>query len=123
MSVVPYLLCSDIDAEAEWLAKAFGFTLRHRSENDEGRAVHAELAAGEGTVMLGYPGEDFRNPAAIGHPTQMQLVTVGDVDAHYETAVAAGARVVAELTDRDYGRSYGAADPEGHQWYFVAGAS
>ncbi|WP_199434072.1 VOC family protein [Qaidamihabitans albus] len=122
-AVVPYLLCSDVAAEAEWLAKAFGFTVRHQATDETGRVTHAELeTGGGGVVMLGDPGPDYRNPAAVGHATQLQLVTVADVDQHYATAVAEGARVVAELTGRDYGRSYGAEDREGHQWYFVAGS-
>jgi len=50
---------------------------------------------------------------------------VDDVDAHYARAVAAGAQVKRELATTDYGaeywvdRSYEAADPEGHRWYFV----
>lgn len=119
MSVVPYLLCADVATELDWLERAFGFSVRDRSENDEGRVTHAEVAAGDATVMLGDPGPGYRNPAAVGHATQLQLVSVEDVDAHYAKAVAEGARVVAELTDRDYGRSYGVADPEGHEWYFT----
>lgn len=123
MSMVPYLLCADVAAEADWLARAFGFAVDRREENDEGRVGHAELTAGDAALMLGNPGPDYRNPAAVGHATQLQLVTVEDVDAHYKKAVAEGARIIDELTDRDYGRSYGAQDPEGHQWYFTAGPS
>jgi uncharacterized glyoxalase superfamily protein PhnB len=123
MSMVPYLLCADVAAEAEWLARTFGFAVHHQGKNDDGRVTHAELTAGDAALMLGDPGPGYQNPAAVGHATQMQLVTVKDVDAHYEKAVAAGARIVDELADRDYGRSYGAQDPEGHQWYFAASPS
>jgi uncharacterized glyoxalase superfamily protein PhnB len=45
---------------------------------------------------------------------------VDDVDAHYEAAKAAGAHIFLELADQYYGdRTYGAEDPEGHQWSFA----
>jgi uncharacterized glyoxalase superfamily protein PhnB len=47
-------------------------------------------------------------------------VLVDDVDAHYERAEAAGAEVLEEPTDQDYGdRRYTARDLEGHHWYFA----
>ncbi|MEX1009225.1 MAG: VOC family protein [Acidimicrobiia bacterium] len=47
-------------------------------------------------------------------------VSVDDVDTHYARATAAGADVEGEPVDQPYGvRSYGALDPEGHQWWFV----
>ena len=42
-----------------------------------------------------------------------------DVDAHHERAVAAGAEVVMELTDQEYGsREYAIRDPGGNVWTF-----
>ena len=52
------------------------------------------------------------------------MVFVDNADAHCAQARAAGARIVAEPEDHDYGdeywtdRSYGAVDPEGHLWWF-----
>jgi uncharacterized glyoxalase superfamily protein PhnB len=44
---------------------------------------------------------------------------VEDADAHHARAVAAGAEVVADLVDQDYGgRGYSCRDPEGHLWNF-----
>lgn len=43
----------------------------------------------------------------------------GDVDAHCARAVAAGATVVLEPKDQDYGgRDYTVRDPEGNLWSF-----
>ena len=52
----------------------------------------------------------------------MTYILVDDIDAHYERAVAAGARIVGELADQSYARTYGAADPSGNEWYFANGA-
>jgi uncharacterized glyoxalase superfamily protein PhnB len=44
---------------------------------------------------------------------------VDDVDAHYQRAVAAGARVVREIRDTNYGsREYSVKDNEGQEWHF-----
>jgi uncharacterized glyoxalase superfamily protein PhnB len=41
------------------------------------------------------------------------------VDAHYDRAKAAGAEIVVELRNTEYGsREYSARDPEGHVWHF-----
>jgi uncharacterized glyoxalase superfamily protein PhnB len=122
-AIVPYLLYRDVPAALDWLAAAFGFTERYRVPGEDGSVNHAEMEFGGGVVMLGGPGGDYRNPKDLGGATALQFVTVPDVDAHHARSVEAGATVVAELDERDYGRSYGVADPEGHQWYFVAARS
>ena len=44
-----------------------------------------------------------------------------DIDAHYARARAAGAVIVGDLVDQDFGfRTYRAIDPEGHRWFFGA---
>lgn len=46
-------------------------------------------------------------------------VVVDDPDAHHARAVAAGAEVVMDLVDQDYGsREYAAVDDEGNVWSF-----
>ena len=47
------------------------------------------------------------------------FVDVDDVDAHYEHARSAGARIDGPPIDQPYGRrEYGARDLEGHRWWF-----
>jgi uncharacterized glyoxalase superfamily protein PhnB len=54
-----------------------------------------------------------------GVGTQSAYVVVEDCDAHYARAVAAGAEVLLDIVDRDYGgRGYSCRDPEGHVWSF-----
>jgi PhnB protein len=45
-------------------------------------------------------------------------VRVNDLDAHYEHAKAAGARILSEPEDTPHGRMYRAEDLEGHRWMF-----
>ena len=70
--------------------------------------------------MMGCPGPDYRGPRKLGAVTQNLYVRVKDIDAHFERAKAAGAKILEELTETFYGhRRYGAEDPEGHVWYFA----
>ena len=57
-------------------------------------------------------------PDALASTVSIYAV-VADPDAHHAAAVAAGANVVRELEDMDYGsREYSVRDPEGNLWSF-----
>lgn len=118
-SVSPYLLYADVDAMLPWLTRAFGLTERMRVPGPDGKVSHAEMAFGDSLVMMGCPGQDYRNPKTAGAVTVLLFVNVDDVDAHYAQARAAGAEIVSGLEDKPYGRTYAAKDPEGHQWHFA----
>jgi uncharacterized glyoxalase superfamily protein PhnB len=53
------------------------------------------------------------------HVTSRTHVTVGDLDAHYATAVAEGAIVDGEPREHFEARIYLATDPGGQQWVFA----
>jgi uncharacterized glyoxalase superfamily protein PhnB len=117
--VTPYLLYEDGEAAIEFLVRAFGFREERRAIGGAG-GLHAELEVPpDGLVYLGQPPSGFRNPAAVGR-TSLVHVIVDDVDAHFERARDAGARIIEELTDLPFGhRRYGCADPQGHEWFFA----
>ncbi|MGH3665730.1 MAG: VOC family protein [Egibacteraceae bacterium] len=118
--IIPYLLYEDVAGALDWLATAFGFRERLRYPDPDGRISHAEMELGDGVIMLGQPGADYRNPKRLGSATQLVCVYIDDVDAHCERAKQAGASILREPADQDYGeRSYMAEDPEGHQWSFA----
>jgi uncharacterized glyoxalase superfamily protein PhnB len=123
---------ADPHAGIDWLCKAFGFELRLKVEGDEGDVVHSELMLDEALVMVGSATgkqpwqENYRTPQSIGGAiTQALCLYIDDVDAHHARSLAAGAKIVREPSTSDYGddywadRSYGALDPEGHQWWFM----
>jgi PhnB protein len=117
--IAPYLLYEDGAAAIEFLTNAFGFE-EHTRVEDAGVVNHAELRLGDDTVMLGQPGEDYRSPKHAGHYNALVHVYVDDVDAHFERAKAAGAEILQEPTDQEYGdRRYDAKDLEGHFWSFA----
>ena len=118
--IAPYLLYEDGAVAIDFLTNAFGFEEVMRMEDDKGDVNHAELRLGEDTVMLGDPGDDYRNPRNADHSTALVHVYIDDVDRHFERAKAAGAEIVMEPTDPEYGdRRYDAKDPEGHFWSFA----
>ncbi len=54
---------------------------------------------------------------AGGLVTQSAYIIVGNVDAHYRRASAAGAQIVMKPDDQPYGgRLYSRKDVEGHLW-------
>ena len=101
--ISPYLYYEDVASALEWLSRAFGFRERHRIGASDGKVMHAEMALADGDQT-----------------TQNIYVYVDDVDAHFRSAKAAGAKILEEPKDQFYGdRRYGAEDPEGHQWFFA----
>jgi uncharacterized glyoxalase superfamily protein PhnB len=117
-TVIPYLLYEDAARALDFLSGAFGFQETFRSEDGD-RIAHAEMTLGEGRIMLGQPGEGFTSPKDRGVGTVLVYAYVDDVDAHCEQARRAGAEIVEEPSDQEYGeRVYHARDSEGHDWYF-----
>src|SRR5579864_6571876 len=51
--VFPSLRYRDAPAAIEWLERAFGFQRRVVYQGEDGRVEHAEVAHGDGRVMLG----------------------------------------------------------------------
>jgi uncharacterized glyoxalase superfamily protein PhnB len=118
----------------DWLVKAFGFEVRLKVEGEGGRIEHSELTfGGEGLIMVGDAARATEKNGALraspkslgGANTQQMCVYVDDVDTHCARARAAGAKITREPVTTDYGaeywtdRSYEAADPEGHRWFFM----
>jgi uncharacterized glyoxalase superfamily protein PhnB len=118
--ITAYLYYEDVAGALSWLVRAFGFRERMRLTGPDGRIQHAEMELHDGVIMMGRPGPDYRNPKRLGQATQGLYVYVDDVDAHFERARKADARILAEPADQFYGdRRYAAEDPEGHQWFFA----
>ena len=105
------LFYQDTPRALDWLQEAFGFDLSLKVEGDEGEIIHSELTFGSGVVMVAaekskaHPESTWRrSPLSIeGGNTQSVMVYVDDVDAHSEKARAAGARILSEPKNTDYG--------------------
>lgn len=124
VTVNPVLRYTDCSAGIAWLKEAFGFEEHAVHRDGDGAVQHAELRAGAGLIMLGPYREGWMGtsaPEPLGSPVSVYvaLADAEALDAHYARAKAAGARIVMEPADQDYGsRDYSARDPEGNLWSF-----
>jgi uncharacterized glyoxalase superfamily protein PhnB len=111
----PTLTYEDAPAAIDFLCDAFGFERQVVYEGDSERPIaHAELRFGDGLVMVGSKRDDEYATGRTGI-----YVAVDDLDAHHARARDAGATIVREPFDTDYGsRDYAAEDPEGNVWAF-----
>lgn len=124
--LISCLTYKDTNAALYFLCRAFGFREHAVYRDDAGKVVHAELAFGNGMIMLGpdQGGEFGRMVMTLperagGRCTQSIYAIVDDVDAHHATAKAEGAEILIAPRDESYGgRTYCARDPEGHAWSF-----
>jgi uncharacterized glyoxalase superfamily protein PhnB len=115
-TVIPQLYYPDPTAAAEWLCKAFGFTVRLRI----GENHRVQMKAGDGCFVVAegtLPAIKAEPKVAGGHGT---MVRIEDALAHCDRARAAGAKILTEPKDHMYGeRQYNAEDPWGHRWDFT----
>jgi uncharacterized glyoxalase superfamily protein PhnB len=126
-TLIPCLRYRDASGAIEWLCRAFGFEKHLVVPNEDGTIAHAQLTFGNGMIMLGSVlkvetefGRLMKQPDEIGgFETQSAYVVVSDADAVYARAKAAGAEIVIEIKDEDYGgRGFSCRDLEGRLWNF-----
>ena len=123
-TVVPALRYRDARKAIDWLCTTFGFERRAVYPAEGGPVAHAELSFGNGLIMLGSAAHDSEYgrvtmlPAeGDGRVTQSIYLIVVDADAVYALAKAAGAPIVVDIKDEDYGgRGFTCRDLEGHVW-------
>jgi uncharacterized glyoxalase superfamily protein PhnB len=112
--VIPVLIYPDVREAVDWLTNAFGFEERVQI----GESHRSQLSFGEGALIVGDVRHD-RRPPREGEETHSLVVRVDDANAHCERARAAGAKILMEPTDFEYGeRQYHAEDLAGHRWTF-----
>jgi uncharacterized glyoxalase superfamily protein PhnB len=112
--VVPELVYPDVDAAVEWLCRVFGFAERWTASGHR-----AQLAVGDGAVVVTTGDEPGRAPPGDGPRSHALLVRVGDVEAHHARASEEGATILGPPADFPYGeRQYTAVDLAGHRWTF-----
>ena len=121
--IMPHLFYHDVGAAMDWLTSAFGFVVRNRLVDRNGKVVHGDLEVADSLVMLGLTAEHehWESPESFqGKIISRLFIYVDDVDAHYQRAKAAGADIHSKPGDQFYGeRVYEAIDLEGHRWKFA----
>ncbi len=111
-SIYPTVRYDDARGAIDWLTSCLGFSEQVVYPGEGVTIAHAQLALGGNLIMLGSTKDD-----RFG--VYIALDTPEEVDAHYARAKAAGAQIVRDLCDTEYGsREFGVRDPEGHLWSF-----
>ncbi len=107
-TVIPVLIYPNPAVAADWLAKAFGFTVRLRIANHR-----IQMKAGDGCFTIA------EGKSAPNHSQHVQ-VRIEDANAHCQRARENGATILSEPEDHPYGeRQYNAQDFYGHRWDFT----
>ena len=115
-TVTPYLVAADGIALLEFVKQGLGAEELMRAVMPTG--VHAEARIGDTTLMLGggLPDKPFTEKLQPG----ALHIYVKDTDAVTKQAVAAGATLVDEPRDQEYGeRSSAVKDSHGNFWYIA----
>jgi PhnB protein len=118
-SVTPYLIVNNAARAIEFYKQAFGATETVRMPAPDDKIGHAELRIGNSVVMLAdeFPDMGFRGPQSPGGAGVSIMVYLENCDAVFNTAIAAGAKVMRPLQNQFYGdRSGTLQDPFGHVW-------
>lgn len=118
MSLHPTLKYDDPRAAIAFLTGALGLREVAVHTAGDGTVAHAELAWDDGDdtalVLLGQRADP---PGPFDTGRAVLYLTCDDPDALHAGAVAAGATVVMDLVDQDYGsREFAVTDPEGNVW-------
>jgi uncharacterized glyoxalase superfamily protein PhnB len=122
--LIPSVRYKDAHKAIAWLERAFGFERHAVYDGPDGTVAHAELRFGTGMIMLGSasnPGPHthlYATPEEIGgRVTSPLYLVVKDCTPVWESAKAAGAEVVMELKEMEYGgKAFSVRDPEGYLW-------
>jgi len=115
-TLTPYLVADDGLGLLDFVHQAFDAEEIMRAVMPTG--VHGEMRIGDTTLMMGggLPGKKF--PGTL-QPGALH-VYVEDAEAVTKKAVAAGATLIDELRDQEYGeRSATVKDPHGNFWYIA----
>jgi PhnB protein len=115
--VTPYLVAADGPALLDFVGKVFDAEELLRVQTPIG-GVHGEVRIGDSVLMIGggVPGKKF--PGSL-QPNALH-VYVEDADAVVKRAVAAGATLVDDPRDQDYGERFGTVkDAAGNLWYIA----
>lgn len=114
-AVIPVLYYTDVRKAVDWLTTALPFTERLRIGDHRCQLVH-----GNGAVVVAQAGGHAdAAPSTLQSPAahSVMLRVTGSIDALFERAKAAGARVLAEPADHVYGeRQCSFLDPWGRPW-------
>jgi PhnB protein len=118
-TVTPHLVIKGASKAIGFYSKAFGARELYHMDGPGGSIVHAELQIGDSRLYLvdESPMGAGRAPQTLKGSSVAIHLFVPDVDASFQRAVGAGAKVTQPLMDMFWGDRFGQVrDPFGHIW-------
>jgi PhnB protein len=118
-TVTPHLVVRDAAAASQWYQRALGAEERGRVPVPGGRFMQIELRFGDSTVMIAdeFPELGVLSPLSVGGTVGALAIHTDDVDALWQRALEAGAKVSLPLQEMFWGDQHGEIfDPFGHRW-------
>jgi PhnB protein len=118
-TITPHLVVHDAAAASEWYQRAFGAQQRGRVPVPGGRFMQIELRFGDSTVMIAdeFPDLGVVSPLSLGGTVGALAIHTDDVDALWQRALEAGAKISRPLQEVFWGDRHGEIfDPFGHRW-------
>jgi PhnB protein len=117
-SITPALTCKGAARAMDFYKQVFGATEIMRMPGPDGRVMHGELRIGDSVIFVSdeFPGMSTAPTPGVMNPVYIFLYTE-NVDATFNRALSAGAKVDMPLMDQFWGDRYGKLkDPFGHKW-------
>jgi uncharacterized glyoxalase superfamily protein PhnB len=109
-AVTPQLVIKGAQKAIDFYKSAFGAEIVQSMPGPDGGVMHANLKIGDAAVFVSDPGFSKATTANL-------FLYVPDVDAAFDRATKAGAKVAAPLTDMFWGDRWGMVeDPFGNAW-------
>ena len=120
-ALTPYITVKDTLKALEFYKNAFDAKEVERFSMPDGSIGHAVIDIGDSRIMIADENIEWGNksPLTLGSTPVSLCFYVEDVDAVFNSALHAGAKVTGEMAVKDqfYGdRSGTLTDPFGHQW-------
>lgn len=116
-ALTPQIVVPDVDAAIAFYTAALGAESIFTIPGPDGKAMHGEVKLGDSIIMIDGENERMKSPLTLGGTPAELMVYVPDVDAAFQKAIDAGAKVVMPVEDQFWGDRYGVlTDPAGHRW-------
>ena len=118
-SLTPSLVVANMRQSIQFYQDALGFEAIYTMPGPDGELVHASIRNGSVELMMGpagFAGEPITGEVGKGVSLYLGVGENDDVDALFERAKRAGARVLQEPHDEFWGdRIWAIADPDGYE--------
>jgi PhnB protein len=118
-TLTPHLTVRDADKALEFYKNALGAEVLNVARMPDGKVMHAGLRIGDSMLMLNEEMPEYGglSPLSVGGTGVTVHIYTENVDAAFDRAVSAGAKVAMPLMDQFWGDRYGiVTDPFGHKW-------